>query len=206
MTTPRRKATAAKRKGTALRDRDRWRSTQRRAVGRSLLDGPLGEGRIVKAIAGDSGNTSRLLKAMARDGLVEVESDGRPRIWRLAPGQDGTLRARLEREQPPGGLSKGQRVLLVSLGAGGETMLAHALRSKALLGGVVWVARIEGADGQYLIVLDRDAPALEASVLSTTLDRAGIGAIRMLVEEVLPTDAFVRSLAMLRGVRSEPPA
>ncbi len=179
-----------------------WQTAPRRAVGRALLDGPLGESGIVRAIAGDPGNTGRLLRRMAGEGLVEIERAGRPRIWRLASGQDESLRRTLEQGQPVGELRKGQRVLLVDLGATSEAVLARTLRRKALLGGVVWTAKVEGAAGQYLIVLDRDAPALETSVISASLDAVGIACTRVLVEEVQTPDAFVRALSALRGIRA----
>lgn len=179
---------------------DGWQKPPRRAVGRALLDGPLGESAIVRATAGDPGNTGKLLRRMEAEGLVEIEREGRPRFWRLAPGQDENLRRALEEGQPVGELSRGQRILLVDLGEASEATLARALRQRALLGGVVWTAKVEGARAQYLIVLDRDAPALETSAIATSLDAAGIGCTRVLVEEVQTPDAFVRALSALRGI------
>jgi DNA-binding MarR family transcriptional regulator len=179
---------------------DGWQTPPRRAVGRVLLDGPLGESAIVRATAGDPGNTGKLLRRMEAEGWVEIEREGRPRIWRLAPGQDENLRHALEESQPVGELTRGQRVLLVDLGEASEAALARALRRRSLLGGVAWTAKVEGARAQYLIVLDRDASALETSVIAASLDAVDIRCTRVLVEEVQTPDAFVRTLSALRGI------
>ncbi len=181
-----------------------WHSAPRRAIGRALLDGPLGEAVIVRRVGGDPGNTNKLLKRMREAGLVEVEHEGKPRVWRLSPGEDSRLLAALERDQPVGEFRAGQRLVLVSLAASDEPVLAQALRATATVAGVAWVARLEGVDGQYLFVLDRDAPALEASLLGTTLERHGISSTRMLVEEVQSPDAFRRTLSAMRAVPRAP--
>jgi len=184
----------------APRPDDPWRSTKRRQVGRTLLDGPLGEAAIVRRLGADKGNTSRLLKGMQKDRLLESEHDRKPRVWRLADGQEQQLARALETEQPVGECRAGQRLILVRLTPGQEVVLAEALRANATTGGVAWAARVEGAEGQYLLVLDRDAPALEASTLGAVLQRHGIASTRMLVEEVQSPDQLRRALSALRAV------
>lgn len=179
-----------------------WKSAPRRAAGRALLDGPLGESRIVRAVGGDPGNTGRLLQRMAAEGIVEIESDRKPRVWRLAYGQDEKLREALEQSQPVGELRKGQRLLLVDVCAVGEGAFAKTLRRRALLGGLVWAAKVEGTKGQYILVLDREAAALETSSVVTLLEASGVACTRVLIEEVQTPEAFVRTLSALRAVQA----
>ena len=145
----------------------------------------------------------RTLQSLLTDGAVEVEADGKPRIWALAPGQAEALEAALAVDQPVGELVAGQRLLRVAVGESQEADLAAALRTKAATSAVVWATRIAGTEAQYLLVLDRAAAGVEVTSLVQRLRAADLGVGRLLVEEVLTPDAFNRALAAVRDVSTE---
>jgi hypothetical protein len=54
-----------------------------------------------------------MLQALRSEGAVEIEAEGKPRIWKLAQGQAEALQAELAAEQRVGDLLAGQRILRV---------------------------------------------------------------------------------------------
>lgn len=179
---------------------DPWRTPARRALGRLLLDGPLGAYRLAKRAGLDPSNAHRTLESLQSDGGVEIEVDTKPRQWRLAPDQRGVLEQTLAAEQPEGRLVRGQRVLRVSTEPSGEAALAHALRGATTTAALAWAARVEGAEAQYLLVVDRDATSAEVAAVVQHLLGAGAIVGRMVVEDVFSPEAFRGLLAATRDV------
>jgi hypothetical protein len=68
---------------------------------------------------------------------------------------------------------------------------------------VAWAARVAGREAQYLLVLDRAAATVEITTLVQRLGSAGLDVGRLLVEEVMTSDAFHRSLAAVRDIAEE---
>lgn len=182
---------------------DPWRTPARRALGRLLLDGPLGEYRLAKRAGLDPSNTHRTLESLRSDGGVEIEVDQKPRQWRLAADQRDVLEQTLATEQPEGRLVRGQRVIRVATEPAGEAELAHALRGTTTTAALAWVARVEGADAQYLLVVDRDATSSEVAAVVQQVLSAGATVGRMLVEDIFSPDAFRRLLGATRDAAAE---
>lgn len=177
-----------------------WASAQHRAVGAQLLDGSQPVYAVASALGGDRGNVKRLLRRMADLDLVceeRPDADGQPR-WALAPDQREPLVAAVAADQPVGRLVDGQVLLVAAVPADRQAGFTAALRTSALTAPVVWAARVEGADGQWLLAVDRNASPLASETIVAALAARGVVCTRLVVEDVMSGEALRRHAAALR--------
>jgi DNA-binding transcriptional ArsR family regulator len=182
-----------------------WHTARRREVGEHLRECPKSVYEVASVLGGDRSNTRRLLQQL-RDagGVVERPDgpDGRTQ-YGLAEGQEERLLVAIDAAQPRGQFANGQQLLIVAVDASRQAEFAAALRSADATAGLVWAARVEGADAQYALMFDKDLGSLASLRTAELLRARGLTVTRMIVEEVMPAEGLRRHAAAVRRVSKE---
>jgi hypothetical protein len=177
-----------------------WNTPLRCGIGAQLLDGPQAQYAIATALGGDRANIGRHLTALESEGRIARACDDADaqRRWALADGQREQLLAAIAAGQPTGSLVAGQRIVSVAVPADRQAAIARRLRAARDTGQVVWVAKVEGARAQWLLIISADAQPHESQRLVALLEAQGARCGRLIVEEVMNGEAFRRQLSSLR--------